>query len=524
MTLNKKMILDDYTLEKKIGKGAFGEVFLTTKTGTIKLFATKKMDKELFDNPTTKKYLLNEIYILKELNHQNIVKFIDLKRTNNHYYIITEYCNGGDLQKALERHIQKFGKPFSQEIVQHLMKQIISAFKQIHGKQIIHRDIKLENILLNYGTNEDKKNENLIKATIKIIDFGFSTKVEEQGLKYTTLGSPVNMDPLILSELSKRGKKTPKLGYDQKADIWSLGTICYEMAIGKCVFDADKLDDLIEKVEKGEYTVPKTLSKELISFINGMLQYDPKKRLNIEQLSKHSFLNKNVNQFERIDLKKVNKNLVKSKLKLNVKENSKTIWAIFNEEDEEIFNQIKGENFGNDKEVIKDNNLYLKKVNNDNVPKNINNNILNNRLTLNIKKNIDNNISNSYFNNNETNNPNKNLNNKPKVPIINNVNNNNIIKNNNIIIQNNINYNNINNKTNDQNKAQLIPNTKIQNPMMNRGSLPNNNIPYGYNHQAYQTNAYGYQRIPQPIMAYPQMQINKGYIPPNANIFTGRNS
>ena len=157
MTLNKKMILDDYTLEKKIGKGAFGEVFLTTKKDTIKLFATKKMDKELFDNPTTKKYLLNETYILKELNHQNIVKFIDLKRTNNHYYIITEYCNGGDLQKALERHIQKFGKPFSQEIVQHLMKQIISAFKQIHGKQIIHRDIKLENILLNYGTNEDKK-------------------------------------------------------------------------------------------------------------------------------------------------------------------------------------------------------------------------------------------------------------------------------------------------------------------------------------------------------------------------------
>ena len=123
------MILDDYSLEKKIGKGAFGEVFLTTKKGTSKLFATKQIPKEFFDNQATKKYLLNEIYILNELKHPNIVQFESLKKTKQHFYIIMEYCNGGDLSKALERYLEKTGKPFPQEIVQKFMKQIISAFK-----------------------------------------------------------------------------------------------------------------------------------------------------------------------------------------------------------------------------------------------------------------------------------------------------------------------------------------------------------------------------------------------------------
>ena len=204
------MIIDQYILEKSLGKGAYGEVYLTTIKGDSKLIATKKIDKSFCENPITKKYLINEINILKMLNHPNIVKFIDLKRTNNHYYIMMEYCNGGELHKVLEKYIKKNGKPFPEEIVQRLMRQIIDAFKYIHSKDIMHRDIKLENILLNYDTNEDKQNQNLMMANIKIIDFGFAAKLEKTGLKYTTLGSPINMDPLILKELQKRGKKTKK--------------------------------------------------------------------------------------------------------------------------------------------------------------------------------------------------------------------------------------------------------------------------------------------------------------------------
>ena len=513
------MILDEYTLEKKLGKGAFGEVYLTTKKGTSQLFATKKLDKEYFENQTTKKYLLNEIYILKELDHPNIVKFSDLKKTKNHYYIIMEYCNGGDLSKALECYLEKTGKPFPQEIVQNFMKQIISAFKYIHGKKILHRDIKLENILLNYSSNEDKKNENLMKATVKIIDFGFAAKMDKTGLKYTTLGSPINMDPLILSELQKRGKKTHKLGYDQKADIWSLGTVCYEMAIGKNVFDVENLDELIEKVEKGEYTVPTTLSKELISFINAMLQYDPKQRLNIEQLSKLGFLNKNVNQFQKIDLKKVQKNVVRSKLKMNVKQNQ-TVWAIFNDEDEKTLMNMKEDCNLNDKPIAEEQNLEYRRIHSDS--NKINNNIVIRRNSLPTKNNIDNNYTESMNNNIiPNNNINKIQNNiqNPKNNIQNNIQNQNQrnqiqnnMQNQKPKIQNNA-QNQKNIMQNNAQKQNYLNQNNIQNPniMMNRGSLPNYNIGYGYAPQVYPGNAYGYQVVQQPIAAYPQMQINQGY-------------
>ena len=525
------MILDEYTLEKCLGKGAFGEVYLTTKKGTSQLFATKKLPKELFENQTTKKYILNEIYILKTLNHPNIAKFLDLKRTNNHYYIIMEYCNGGELQKALESHISRTGKPFSQEIVQYLMKQIISAFKYIHESKIIHRDIKLENILINYDNNDDKKNENIMKAQIKIIDFGFAAKIEKQGLKYTALGSPSTMDPLILNELKKRGKKTGNIGYDQKADIWSLGTICYELAIGKCVFDANKIDELVEKIEKGEYTVPTSLSKELISFINGMLQYDPKRRLTIGQLANHRFLTKNINEFERIDFRKVNKNLVKSRLKLNVKQNQ-TIWAMFDEEDEKKLMQINSD-YGNDKPITEDQSFENKLsnkysgniINNNNNIYNVNANNKRFSLPVKSKNNIDNNASESTVmdnvgNNNSNKINNQVLNNKPSLQ------NNNIninMNRNNTFPQknNNINLNNNNGYNLNQNNVQLKPNINNPNPNANLYNLPNNNLAYGYNPQVYQGNVYVNQRIQQPMMVYPQTQVNQVYAIPNGYNYVG---
>ena len=492
------MIIDQYILEKSLGKGAYGEVYLTTIKGDSKLIATKKIDKSFCENPITKKYLINEINILKMLNHPNIVKFIDLKRTNNHYYIMMEYCNGGELHKVLEKYIEKNGKPFPEEIVQHLMRQIIDAFKYIHSKDIMHRDIKLENILLNYDTNEDKQNQNLMKANIKIIDFGFAAKLEKTGLKYTTLGSPINMDPLILKELQKRGKKTKKPGYDKKADIWSIGTICYEMAIGKYVFDAEKIDELIKKIEKGEYTVPTNLSKEIISFINGMLQYGPERRLNIEQLANHNFLKKNVNNFEKLDLHKVNKNLVKSKLKLNVKANA-TIWALFNDEDEDKLMKIKGNDFATDMPIaevdykkansnpniinnqIKDNNNnnLVPRTNSNNIPL-VNNNNLNNNNNIN-NGGLSNNLPKNYLNNNlPNNNINNNNNQINKANVNNNImrNNNPNLNNNNINNNNNQYNNNINKNNNNQiNKANTNNNiVRNNNPNLNNKNQNQNNI------------------------------------------------
>jgi calcium-dependent protein kinase len=339
------MKLEDYEFDKFLGKGAFGEVYLTTKKGDPNKYATKKMDREeLEKDENSLKYFKSEILVLKYLDHPNIYKFIDVKKTKKHYYIITEYCNGGSLTGALEKYQQKFGKPFSEEIVQHLMKQIISAFKYLHSLKIIHRDVKLDNILLNYENEEDKENLNLMKAQVKLIDFGFACKVSPSGLQYSVLGSPINMDPIILKKLNCSTKKSKQLGYNESADIWSIGTVCYEMLIGRSAFDADDMDDLVNKVEDGTYSVPTTLSHEVVSFLNGMLQYEGKRRLTAAQLSRHEFLTKNVKDFHSIDLQKVSKKLTGDDVKINVKSNN-TIWSIFNANSQSVLTSIVGSEF-----------------------------------------------------------------------------------------------------------------------------------------------------------------------------------
>ena len=328
------MQVDNLILEKCLGKGAFGEVYLTKRKGENQCYATKKYERDQIENTEAFRYLKNEISILQSLNHPNIVKFVDIKKTKKHFYIVMEFCNGGELSDALEKYQFKYGKPFSEEIVQYFMRQIVSAFQTIHGLGIMHRDIKLENILLNFDDERDKKNLNLMKAQIKIIDFGFACKIEKNSLTYTAIGNPINMDPLILKKLNSRGKKARQLGYDQKADIWSLGAICYEMLIGRAAFDAEDMEDLVNKIENGKYKVPTTLSKEVVSFLNGMLQYDSNSRLNIEQLAAHHFITKNVKDFHSIDLKQISNKIDKNKqIVIDVKKN-KSIWAIFNKEDE----------------------------------------------------------------------------------------------------------------------------------------------------------------------------------------------
>jgi serine/threonine protein kinase len=347
------MIIDNLILEKCVGKGSFGEVYITSIKGDDKRkLATKKLERDQIEGTEAIKYLTNEIKILHKLNHPNIAKFESVKKTKKHFYIVMEYCNGGELSKALEKYQEKYGKPFSQEIVQHFMRQIIDAFKYIHSNKIIHRDIKLENILINYESEQDKEDLNLMKATAKIIDFGFACFINKSGLLYSTLGSPINMDPIILKKLNSNSKKARQLGYDQKADVWSLGTICYEMLIGKSAFDSEDMDELVEKIENGTYTVPTNLSKEVISFINGMLQYESTKRLSCEELSRHPFLTKEVKDFHPIDIQKVSKKVEDKKLKINVKQN-KSIWAIFNADDEEKLIKIDGNQFGDNKNQAK---------------------------------------------------------------------------------------------------------------------------------------------------------------------------
>ena len=165
-----------------------------------------------------------------------------------------------------------------------------------------------------------------------------SALIQKKNLAFSTLGSPINMDPGNLKKLNHLDNEDSE--YDEKVDIWSLGTLCYEMLIGKATFEADTINELVKKVENGEYTLPSILSKEVVSFLNAMLQYDSKIRLSAEELSRHHFLTKNIKEFTKFDISKVQNILTKEEtIKINVKKNQ-SIWSIFN--NDEVLNEVPG--------------------------------------------------------------------------------------------------------------------------------------------------------------------------------------
>ena len=185
-----------------------------------------------------------------------------------------------------------------------------------------------------------------MKANIKLSGFGFSSQIKEGGLKYSIVGSSFNINPLFLKNLISSNKKAKSLGYNEMADIWSIGTICYEMLIGKPIFDSEDMDELIKKIEDGSYSIPTTMSHEVVSFLNGMLQFDSKRRLTAEQLSRHDFLNKDIKDFHSINLQKVSKKVDEKGLKLNANaKNNASIWSIFNADSENLLTSIAGSQF-----------------------------------------------------------------------------------------------------------------------------------------------------------------------------------
>lgn len=330
----------DIILQKSLGKGNYGEVFLSQKQNMPGYFATKKMEITKFENPHFYKRLFNELNIIMLVNHPNIVKYIDFKRTMNNYYLVTEYINGGSLSDNLQKYMSLYGKPFSEEIAQYLMKQILDALNYLHFNNIIHRDLKLDNILVNYSSDIDKQNVNLKNCQIKLIDFGFATMLNNKTqLAFTVLGTPNNMDPKILKAVTM-GQFT---GYNEKVDIWSLGTICYEMVVGCSPFRGGNMFELYQKVEKGNYLLPMTLSEEIVSFINQMLQQDEKQRADAKYLLNHPFIVNPVSSFHNIDVRKIKANYIPGGLinmeskqpetKINYNNNQPyNVWSIFNQQ------------------------------------------------------------------------------------------------------------------------------------------------------------------------------------------------
>ena len=284
--------IDDLTRVKFLGSGTFGDVFLYKQNNSNKLYAVKIIDKSRVKNTSYFKYLNSELKILSMLNHPNIVnlKKVINNKSQIHLLIVMEYCNGDNLSECLKNYKLKYCKPFSEEIVQHLTRQIVDALAYIHGKNIIHRDLKTENIMVNFDNEIDKANLNMMKAKIKIIDFGLSKVLSTNGFATSVVGTPLYEDPKILEVYFNINKDIKNFQYSKEADIWSLGCICYEMIRGDRVFESLSKTELLTKIKEGKYKLPQTISREFISFLYGMLQYDGQYRLTAKQLLEKRFL------------------------------------------------------------------------------------------------------------------------------------------------------------------------------------------------------------------------------------------
>ena len=295
MIINETIII-----KNKIGKGAYGDVFLGKDLLNNNLYAIKKISKKSLIKPDTKKYFNNEINIIKNLkNHPNIVKFINIKETITNFYIIFEYLNGGDLDNFLKKYINKYNKPIPEKIVKYIIKNVLKGLNSLNSQNIIHRDIKLSNILINYLNNSDLINENILNAEIKIIDFGFAKYLKQDEFTNSIIGTPFYMDPKILhGYLLEKNEK--KYLYNKKVDIWSIGIMTYYLLLGVFPFKAKNYENLIENIENKEYFFPLNkyeinLSKEAINFIENTLNLDDEQRFSSEELLKHNWLNNNFN-------------------------------------------------------------------------------------------------------------------------------------------------------------------------------------------------------------------------------------
>ena len=183
--------------------------------------------------------LAREILFLEMIKSPNVIGFVELIMTKNNYYCIIEYANGGSLQSLLNLH-----QRFPEKVARKILKQIIQGCTAMFDVQVMHRDLKLDNILIHFPdrdnftniSQEELKSIDLLKENfvVKIADLGFAREIEDEKQKrrFTYVGSPLLMPP---EQLITRWHENSE-GYDYKIDIWALGGIFYQMLTGLFVF------------------------------------------------------------------------------------------------------------------------------------------------------------------------------------------------------------------------------------------------------------------------------------------------
>ena len=275
-----------------IGKGAFAEVkiandIMTNQKYAVKILETSKMGQKELELFNTEKRILRSALAN---NFKNIIKMQNiLKDLSGRYYIILEYCNGGSLYDCLKEYSNKNRKPFPEKYVSYLMKEILLGVKSLHDHGIIHRDLKLGNILLKYKNKNNLINQNVLTAEVRITDFNASY-FPNNSEPITCVGTIPDMAPSVLQNGLKNVVPKP---YDEKIDIWSLGTLCYEMLFNKPLFGKIINNNMYANILNANFTIPNTISPQAKSFLNCMLQKEGVNRLSVSELLNHEFIKKN---------------------------------------------------------------------------------------------------------------------------------------------------------------------------------------------------------------------------------------
>jgi hypothetical protein len=262
--------------ERSIGKGGMGEVFFATRksSGSNRKIAIKKLH-TFFKGKDRLPTILNEINVMAHSKHPNIINYIGAYQVDQELWVCMEYMDKGSLYDLVRLNIK-----LDEKHMAYIIKQIVYALTFIHDLKRVHRDIKVDNVLMSS------------RGEIKLADFGAAVQLTFQRLKRTTMtGTPYYMSPEVIG-----GKQ-----YDELVDVWSLGILCIELAERAPPYYDLPPDQALDKIVKDgvKGLQGRRYSSDFIDFVNNKcLQFEPSKRWTAAQLQTHPFLKKAVTQQE----------------------------------------------------------------------------------------------------------------------------------------------------------------------------------------------------------------------------------